>query len=550
MSRSRAIALLVLVGIVAGTVLTIGLLPKRYARGESLYAPIVFWHEQEAFIFLDVTTTGRATNVVEDKISELRYGYLAFFLGGSRFFSNRVVAYRLLPSGQLINAALPARATIDGSWSLHDGGLQLTPPAVGEDNPRGNVGFRWDGTEFVAVSAQTPSQTGAAERQTVQSDDLSDDDPDADFLTPAARATLKAANWHWKQLSPYGSRGAEAALPIHLGQSAFDLILTKFPPPTQATRFNSLDYGVKSLELSPSAGVAGQTTALWSQKGWQVISKAEFDELGQKNGRRVNIPFGTGLLWLGALLFLLMWRFSGLAHIFLSFFTLKRRVLKNMGTTYSFPPAVPGQFPKLDTERLDYYTREFEGMGFTRLADFSVVSDAAKPIPNFSRLFVDAKHHCFGVAFQIFPAGKSPRALNCTVSCSLEDEWDLAFSDRKPLATSALVRRRRGLGVSMPEATPYELLNAFLQMRMQVCQDLGISPLTNDTFEAYMAKTQAAHQNIRESVKQKSFATRVPQVYWRKFSLLKTKQEYVWLGDYPSEAEKRKQGSVMRAPAL
>lgn len=550
MSRKRALSLLVLIGIIAGTILTMRFLPKHYSTGESLFAPTIFWHDEEAFIFLDLTTTGRATNVVEEGIAELRYGYLAFFLGEGRFFSNRVVAYRLLPSGQLINMPLPARASINGSWSLREGDLQLTPPAVGEDNPRRSVGFRWDGTEFVAVPAPTPSRTEAPERETVQSDDLSDDDPDADFLTPAAREDLKAAGWRWKQLAVYGSGRSEVVLPIRLERSSFDLTLTKLPPPTQATHFDSLDYGVKSLELSPSPDGSGRTTVLWNQKGWQTVSKIEFDKFEQRDGRRVSVPFSTGLLWLGAFVFLLVWRFGSLAHIFLSFFTLKGRVLKNMGTLYSFPPAVPGQFPMLDTERLDYYTREFEGMGFTRLADFSLVSDAAKPIPSFCRLFVNAKHHCFGTAFQFFPTGKSPGPLKCTISCSLENGWDLAFGDRKPLAASALVRRRRGLGVSMPEATPYELLNAFLQMRSQVCQDLGISPLKNDTFEAYMAKAQASHQEIRESVKRKSFATRIPEVYWRKFSRLKTKQEYVWLGDYPKEAEKRKQGVIMQARAL
>lgn len=549
MSRKRALSLLVLIGIIAVPILTMRFLPKHYSMGESLFTPTIFWHDKEAFIFLDVTTTGRATNVVEEKIAELRYGYLAFFLGEGRFFSNRVVAYRLLPSGQLINMPLPPRSSINGSWSLRAGGLQLTPLVSGEGNLRGAMGFHWDGTEFVAVPAQTPSRADAAERETVQSDDLSDDDPDADFLTPAARRDLKAAGWHWKRLGMYGSGRSEVVLPIHLEQSSFDLTLTKLPPP-QAIHFDSLDYGVKSLELSASPGGAGQTTVLWSQKGWQTVSKTEFDTLEQKQGRRVSVPFGTGLLWLGAFVFLLVWRFGGLAHIFLSFFTLKGRVLKNIGTAYSFPSALPGQFPKLDTEKLDYYTREFEGMGFARLADFSLVSDAAKTIPNFVRLFVNAKHHCFGTAFQVFPIGKSPRLLKCTISCSLEGGWDLNFSDRKPIATGSLIRRRRGIGVSMPEATPYDLLNAFLQMRSQVCQDLGISPQTNDTFEAYMAKMQASHKDVRKSLKRRSFVTSIPQFYWRKFSLLKTKQEYVWLGDYPKEAEKRKQGVIMQARAL
>jgi hypothetical protein len=43
-------------------------------------------------------------------------------------------------------------------------------------------------------------------------------------------------------------------------------------------------------------------------------------------------------------------------------------------------------------------------------------------------------------------------------------------------------------------------------------------------------------------VQEKNFVKGVPEVYLRKVSLLQTKPEYVWLGDYPKEAERRKQG--------
>ena len=53
---------------------------------------------------------------------------------------------------------------------------------------------------------------------------------------------------------------------------------------------------------------------------------------------------------------------------------------------------------------------------------------------------------------------------------------------------------------------------------------------------------QRSVAEMREAVQQKSFVKGLPEVYLRKFSLLKTKPEYVWLGDYPKEAEQRKQG--------
>jgi hypothetical protein len=47
---------------------------------------------------------------------------------------------------------------------------------------------------------------------------------------------------------------------------------------------------------------------------------------------------------------------------------------------------------------------------------------------------------------------------------------------------------------------------------------------------------------MRNAVRQKNFATGLSQVYYRKLALLKSQPEYVWLGDYPKQAEQRKQG--------
>lgn len=488
-------------------------------------------------------------NVVQDEVAANRYGYLMLLFGmGDRFSDHQMKAYRLLPSGELTETAMPPDATNFGKWSLHDGNLQMATPKTGL-YARSYTGFRWDGTKFVAVPNDNNLRAGPAGDETLQSDDAADDDGDSGSMTAAARSELKAAGWHWKKFIPLGPNAVRLMMPIQLGNSIFAVTVNELPPPTDGPRLGWLDFGVKSLEISRTSG-GPQTEVVWSHKGWQPISKSEFDREALKSGRPVNVSFGIWFLLLAVFVFFVLWKFGRWAHFFFSLFTMKGRALKSMGTSYSFPPAVPGQFPQLDNERLDYYTREFEGMGFTRLGDFSMVSDAPKPVPSFCRVFVNTKHHCFGTAFQFFPMGKAPRALKCTIASALEDEWKLTFGDRKPMAVSSLLRRPRAVGASMPEATPYELLNAFLQMRTQVCQDLGVSPLKSDTLEAYVQQMQASHKDIRESVKRRSFAVGVPQVYWRKFSLLKTKQEYVWLGEYPKEAERRKQGSVMRAPAL
>ena len=116
------------------------------------------------------------------------------------------------------------------------------------------------------------------------------------------------------------------------------------------------------------------------------------------------------------------------------------------------------------------------------------------------------------------------------------------FFGRKPQAAGSLLRRRKAIGICMPELTAPELLPAFLKMRDQVCLDLGISVVNDDSLQAYIDKMQRSAGEMRDAVRGKNFVKGVPEVYLRKFSLMKTKPEYIWLGDYPKEAEQRKQG--------
>ena len=254
-------------------------------------------------------------------------------------------------------------------------------------------------------------------------------------------------------------------------------------------------------------------------------------------------------IWLFVLLFLFLWKFATWGHLLFSFGTVKKKVLKNMATAYTLPPAAPAQFPLLDTAELDRYTKEFEAMGFTQLMDFSLVADRGNLPPSFCRLMANTRSHCFGEISQLFPRGKSPMPLKCSIQSRLEDGWTISFSDRKPLATGSLVRRKKGIGVCMTDATIRDLLQAFLKLRDQVCMELGIAPLADDSIEAYSSHLQRTLADIREAVQQKSFALGLPQVYVRKLTMVKTKPEYVWLGDYPKEAEQRKQSYPVPAGA-
>jgi len=542
--RKKAIFIIAVLLLAAGAVAAFKFWPKRYELGQTMPQALVFWNDGDAFVFLDLSTTGRAQNIFQEKLAGTKYGYVAMFLGGYiDFVKQDVVAFHLKSTGELDRFALPERTTTSGDWSLDDGRLQLTPPAFATQPAQG---FRWDGSKFVpappAPRSQTPSQ--AAANSKLEADDEDEEDRYGGLLNKTSRQEFKAAGWHYKFLSGYGSgNGTEATLPLSLAGNTYNLTTESTSLPKNGPwRFDLLSFGAREIRLSGGTLGSGMQV-LWNRTGWQEVSKEDYQRLKEQYGRRRNLyQSPTQWVWLVVLAFLCLWRFGGWLHVLFTFATVKGRVLKNMATSYSFPPATLAQFPQLDIAALDRYTREFEGMGFTRLLDFSLVSDSSSYVPNFCRLFVHTRHHCFGTASQFFPKGKSPLPLKCNFESSLQNGWSLAFGDRKPQAASSLVRRRKALGVSMPEVTTAELLQAFLKMREQVCLDLGISPVNDDTLQAFIDKTQRTASEVREAVKQKSFATGLPEYYVRKLSLLKTKPEYIWLGDYPKEAEQRKKG--------
>jgi len=545
-NRQKAISTLIVLALCASAVAALVLWPKHYMVGQSMSQTIVFWNDQDAFVFLDGRTTGRSRNAFQDALSRSRYGYLGVLLGGFADFSKPdVVACHLAASGTLDRSALPENTVIYGSWSLADGRLQLTPMA-GFGNVDGrHLETRWDGEAFVPVPAAAASQTQpqAAGSSKLSADDLTDDeDAESGPLSKAQRQQFKEAGWHYKFLTGYEGGGNAATLPITMGANRFNLTLQSAPfAKTGTARFDVLAFGTKSIQISGEKLASGPQT-LWSKTGWQEISKDDYLRLQQQFGRAGRQPFPVQLMWLFVLLALMVWKFASWFNLLFAFATVKGRVLKNMATQYSFPPATPAQFPALDLDALERYTREFEGMGFTRLLDYSLVSDSATSPPCFCRLLAHTRNHCFGEISQIFPKGKASLPLKGSIQSCLQDGWTLAFSDRKPQAASSLLRRRKAMGICMPEATLPELLQAFLKLREQVCLDLGIQPVNDDTLQAYINKMQRAATEMREATQEKNFLKEVPQYYFRKVALIQTKPEYVWLGDYPKEAEQRKQG--------
>lgn len=551
MTRRTAILNLLVLLLATGAVGGIALLPKRHKVSEQLLQTVLFWNDQDAFVFLTTNMTGRSGNVLQERLETWEYyPYLSVLVSDLGFFKMGRTVYYLRPPGRLERVELPAGSAPYGTWSLHEGKLQSNPPPF---SPPGsaNGGFRWNGSEFVAVAQVSPAPETQADKERNEApadltpDDLSErerEDDEISLVATTDREAFRKAGWHYKTVRAYDAKGKEANLPLVIGQSSFRLTLRSFPLPSDGDlHLDPLSLGAKSVEISGD-NLTPRSQVLWTQAGWKEISKAEYQALVAKHG--ITPPQSSSTrLWVLALVAIMLLQVGKPLAALFSVATLKGRLLKNMATAYSFPPVTTAQFPLLDQRELDRYTQELEGLGFRRLLDFSLVADAASHPSSFCRLFAHPRHRCFAEANQIFPNGKAPLPMKCSVMSYMQDGWSVSFTDRSPMAMSSLFRRPKAIGACLPTSTTAGLLDSLLKLRAQACTDLAITPLGDATLEVYMAEMQRSLLDMRAAFQGRNLAAGFSIAGLRKLAALKPSAAYTWLGDYPKEAQRRKFGA-------
>ena len=129
--------------------------------------------------------------------------------------------------------------------------------------------------------------------------------------------------------------------------------------------------------------------------------------------------------------------------------------------------------------------------------------------------------------------------FGCAIMSSLEDDWKVTVSDRKPQAAQVLIRLPRSLSRSFPGMTVASLFERFIQFRSQVCTDLAIRSLSNANLQDYIADQQKYAALRKESVANRSLTVGLGKYYGQKFGMNQDKESYEWLGDYPKVAAER-----------
>jgi hypothetical protein len=543
-TRARLIVLVVLFMAVASAIAAVTLLPRRYLAADQPSGIAVFWRDDEAFLFVDHHAMARSTNAVFERLPRSGWwSVLAAANGDWRALGHSTSAYRLGGGGieryELANT-VPAPA-----WDLADGRL-VARSRLPSDEAQG---YAWTGTGFARLPAgavaPSPRVSAAASpdkgARTLEADD-EEEDADAGFRGPIsaeARERLQKGGWHYKHLSGYEGIRQPAALPIPLPSGSVTLSLR-----SRKLADSFFPYAT-TVELSGDR-FSPRTQLLFESGGWKEISRSEFEmrsAASARPSRRSSFPISALVLllvWLG----LLILKVGGVAGGFLSFLGLKGRLVKGVATTMSFPPAIPEQFPGLDRVRLDALSRDLEDLGFERLLDTAPIANSPTHPSSFCRIYAHRRHACFGTLMQAFPRSGGPIELRCMLNGYLDEGWSVGVSNGKPMAASALVRRPRAIGILFPTAAPAELLSRFLAFRDRVGTDLGLRPIADTSLATYIQRTLESLGEISAAMRKKSIAVGLGQFYSRKLGLASKESQRVWLGDYPTLAEQRREAGV------
>lgn len=506
------------------------LLPRHYEAREQLAGVVVFWHDDEAFVFVDRYEVARGVHVLAERLPRSGdWAVLAALLSDWRGLGSLSTAYRV-NGGTLERHAL-ANAVTQPAWDLENGTL-VARSGLGV---AGGRGFRWTGAGFERLPLAEDAPGPRPGPRTLESDDvehLADAAEAPALVAGEARARFLAAGWHWKRLNGYEGIHAPTALPVALASGRCTLTLRSErrddPLLPIATRLE-----LTGERLAPGAHV------LFADAGWRGITRAELEAKDPGRGRGSWLSGAWLVVLVLASILAVLLKAGGLLGALFPFLGLRKRLVGGVGTTMSFPPALPEQFPKLDRARLDAWSAELERLGFERLLDTSPVADTPRQAPSFCRIYAHRRHGSFGLLMQSFPALGERVDLRCMLNGYLDDGWSVGASNGRPLAASHLVRRPRAIGFSRPGEPVEALFARFLRFREQVCRDLGVGRQADTSLEAYVRRTLESLAEIRAALAQRSLALGVGR-YWARRLGARGASDLVWLGDYPNLAEEKR----------
>jgi hypothetical protein len=222
-------------------------------------------------------------------------------------------------------------------------------------------------------------------------------------------------------------------------------------------------------------------------------------------------------------------------------------------------------FPELDTQRLEQYTRELEGLGFEKLREYSITSSNGKEVPCFARVFVHPTQHCIAEVGQVFAPHVENAPLACVIFTTFENSgdnlrpqlstsaapipsaqseadvaklddsiWALATSSRELDPILWTLRHPRKLISTHPKESPAGLFKIHLAKRDELARTLELDVSRDITFETFEYRVAVSNARLERALRRKN-----PFLFLYEWKMVAPRHDE-WWGDYPRAVKRRK----------
>src|SRR5262249_25187299 len=160
--KKKTLVLLVIVGLIAAAGLIFHFLPKKYSVREMRIGVFAAWKDDEVLIFIDSTKMARQENIIEQRLRTTQrsaeWGLILLLLQDRFAVGQETLAYHLA-DGAAQRISVPWNSAVH-KWTAVHGDFAAT--GWTSDAP----GWRWNGREFVPLTAGERSYLQSEENQT------------------------------------------------------------------------------------------------------------------------------------------------------------------------------------------------------------------------------------------------------------------------------------------------------------------------------------------------------------------------------------------------
>jgi hypothetical protein len=215
---------------------------------------------------------------------------------------------------------------------------------------------------------------------------------------------------------------------------------------------------------------------------------------------------------------------------------IKSRLLARLPEQLDWQPVDPQVTAGVDQESLAKATDEVEALGFWLQLDSQITDKYQQRATNFSRLFMHPEHHCFAELNQLVASDGQPTPLRFMIVSLMSDDWTLTSGNREweVIKTTWIWRQPRVLWTSHPQASPGELLDAHLERRAQIVEDLGITVRSGLTPCVFFEHEQRASARRKRALRSRNGLVAAVELM-----AVDKHPRREWLGDYPQVASER-----------